>query len=126
MTETIYHGSADEVTLHIGLCLTPGDEAAADYARYASLGDGRGRIHRLELNWDGLTVVELDEGHDWDSNTAPGDGGEEYRDEAGNLADVIVFTDATAYGRRHETIRLMTDKALAAVTVTGCTMLEDW
>jgi hypothetical protein len=122
MTVTVYHGSADELTLHLGLCLT-GDQVAADYARYASSSEGR--IHGIELDLDSLIVVELDEGHDWDSNTAPGDNGEDYRDQAGNIADVIVFTDATAFGREHVTYRLMTDKALAAAAVTGCQMLED-
>jgi hypothetical protein len=118
---TVYHGSAGELTLHLGLCLT-GNQAAADYARYAS---SEGRVHEVELDLDGLTVVELDEGHDWDANTAPGDNGEDYRDQAGDIADVIIFTDATATGRQHVTYRLMTDKALAAAAAAGCQMLED-
>lgn len=118
MTQTMYHGNADEITLHAGLCLAGDEDIAADYATGFD-----GRVHEVELNLDGLTVVELDEGYDWDSNTAPGDGGETYADEAGNVADVIIFADGTASGRRHETYRLMTGKALAGATVTGCTEL---
>lgn len=118
----MYHGNADELALHKGLCLA-GENAAADYARYAS--SVSGRVHRIEFDLAGLVVVELGGGHDWDSDEAPGDNAEEYRDGAGNIADVITFADGTAFGRAHETWRLMTDKALAGVTVVGCEMLED-
>jgi hypothetical protein len=122
MTVTMFHGNADELALHPGLCLAD-DDAARDYAGYASSSEGR--VHEVELDLDVLTIVELEQGHDWDSNTAPGDGGEEYRDESGNLADIIVFADGTACGRRHETWRLMTGKALGALTVTGCEKISE-
>lgn len=116
----MYHGNADDLLLHPGLCLA-GEDIARDYAEYASSREGR--VHQVEISFGGLEVVELDEGHDWDANTAPGDAGEVYRSEDGTVADVIIFDDATASGRRHETYRLMTEKALAAVAVTGCEMI---
>lgn len=117
-----YHGNADELVLHPGFCVTEDEGIAADYGTYASSSEGR--VHTVELDLDGLTVVELDEGHDWDANVAPGDNGETYADEDGNAADVIIFADATAYGREHETYRLMTPAALAAVTLISTSVID--
>lgn len=117
-----YHGNAGELVLHPGFCVTEDEDTAADYGTYASASDGR--VHEVEVDLDGLTVVELDEGHDWDSNEAPGDNGETYTDEDGNVADVIVFTDATAYGKQHETYRLMTPAAIATVTLISTSIID--
>lgn len=117
-----YHGSADELALHPGFCVTEDEDIAAEYGTYASSSEGR--VHEVEIDLDGLTVVELAEGHNWDANVAPGDGGETYTDEDGNPADVIVFADATAYGKQHETYRLMTPAAVAAVTLISTSLID--
>lgn len=112
MTMTAWHGNHEgTLTLHVGLCLTDDDEAARHYGR-------RGFVHRAELNLAGLTVLDID-GYDHDANAAPGDHGEDYG------ADVIVFWDETDCARRHETWRLMTPAALAALAVTGSEPADD-
>jgi hypothetical protein len=111
MTMTMFHGTSSAgLPLHEGLCLAEDDERAWDYARCA-FGDIR-YVHRAELDLDGLTVLELDEGYQRDGNVAPAD-----LDPAGFPGtDVIVFDDETPHGRYHVTYRLLTSRALAALT----------
>lgn len=112
----MFHGNHEAgITLHPGLCLTDDDDAARDYGR-----GSRGWVHALDVDLDGLTVTETD-GYDHDANEAPGD----YDLSLG--ADIIVFWDETDDARRHQTWRLLTPAALAAVTVTGSERTEeDW
>ena len=113
----MFHGTDNEaLPVHEGLCLTPREDAAEDYARNAAGYDGR--LHEVSLDLDGLTVLEA-AGYDRDANRACGDGTEAYG------ADVLVFTDESPKGREHLTYRLMTAAALAAVTVIT-TSITDW
>lgn len=114
MTETMYHGNrAETLALHQDLCLADDDRIAAEYA----YGDG-GTVHTVEINLTGLWVVEVD-GFDRDDNFAPGDDHTEFE------ADVLVFDDETINGQPHRTWRLMSDAALAAVSIIGATDAEE-
>jgi hypothetical protein len=116
MAMTMYHGSRDEqIVLHEGLCLTGSYWNAVSYAMGA-----RRFAHEVTVGLDGLTVLNLDEGFDRDENIAPAD-----LDPAGFPGtDVLVFTDEDPQGREHETYRLLTPAALAAVTVVSAEDLD--
>ena len=114
MTNTAqYHGRhTGDFEAHVGLCLTPDFEAAWDYA---GRGMRPGTVVRVALDLDGLTVVEVD-GYDHDADTAPGDS------DPGALAaklgaDVILYEDETQMAREHVSYRLLTARAVAAVTI---------
>jgi hypothetical protein len=110
----MYHGSSSrDLPLHEGLCLAGEEDAALDYALYSAFGPDR-YVHEVTADLDGLTVLHLDEGYDRDENIAPAD----LDPSAFPGADVIVFADETIRGRAHDTYRLLTPAALAAVTVT--------
>lgn len=110
---TLAHGSHDHIVLHPGLCLAD-DDTAAVYARTAG---GDEIVTTVTLDLASVTVRKLAGGYDTDSNTAPGDKGEDYG------VDVIIFADADVNGREHTTYRLMTARALAAVSVVSARSL---
>ncbi len=114
MTETMYHGNAGKLGLHTGLCLADDPDIAYDYAAATAGGYDLRYVHTVELDLDGLRVVEV-AGYDRDDNVAPGDGDDTYG------ADVMVYDDETITGRAHRTWRLMTPAALAALTHTSTT-----
>ena len=114
----LYHGTTQaELPLHPGLCLAASDTCAGQYRAY----NGGRYVHEASLALGALTVLDLDEGYDRDANLAPAD-----LDPASFDADVIVFTDETPGGKEHLTYRLLTARALAALTVTGTTDEEDY
>jgi hypothetical protein len=108
----MYHGAHTRFALHVGQCFT---DSAASAARYAGT---RGTIAAVTIDFDGLVVVEVD-GYDHDSNTAAGDDG----DAQG--ADVLVYDDADESGRWHRTWRMMTARAVSAVTVDKTVAVDD-
>lgn len=120
MSETLYHGTyADELALHVGLCLTDDWSAAKRYAdQYAGIDGDTPSVHTVELNLDGLTVVELAETWDSQAETAAQDAGR-FADDGTNIhgADVIVYTDYALGVETMTTWRLMTDRAVAAVWI---------
>lgn len=116
----MFHGNHDAAAvLHAGFCLTEDDDAARDYGRPGYGSDGW--LHEFELDLSdapGLVILDVADGYDHDGNAAAGDDG----DALG--ADILIFTDETDTGRRHETYRLMTPAALAACTLTASTSEE--
>jgi hypothetical protein len=117
MTQVMFHGNrASSLTLHEGLCLTPGYYSAVSYTRYGAQ-DDRHFVHAVELDLDGLAVQEAD-GYDRDENLAAGDLHLRYS------GDVLVFEDEDQDGQWHETYRLLTAAALARVTVTASEDLD--
>lgn len=91
---------------HIGMCLTDDELAAESYA-----GAGRSaRMIRVTLELSGLHVAEV-ASYDRDGNVAVGDDGELCD------ADVVVYGDEDMSGRQHRTWRLMSARALAALTI---------
>jgi len=111
----LYHGNTDKtLTLHVGLCLTDDEDSAANYS-YRS-----GVVHTVVLDFRDLTVVEVEDGFDYDAVVAVGDDGATI-----NGADVLEYEDCDTFGRTHATWRLMTPAALAALTVVGATPADE-
>lgn len=112
MTETLYHGShRGELVLHLGLCLTSDEDAARVYGGYDDE-----NVYGLTLDLTGLTVLHVDtddDAYDRDEQRWPGDDNDPtcYGD-----ADVIVYDDEDECGNRHDTYRLLTPAALAAIS----------
>ena len=110
---TLYHGAHTRFALHVGQCWTPCERAAQAYA------DGSGIVVEAELDLDGLDVWEC-EGYDRDADNAPGDSLaslEEWDLPTAGSIDVIIFDDEDMYGRPHKTYRLMSELAVARLTV---------
>ena len=61
----------------------------------------------------GLSVLEVKD-YDRERNTAPGDDDLDEYEDAG--VDVLVYQDESPDGREHETIRLVSPRAVAALT----------
>jgi len=110
MTETLYHGSHKGVmALHLGLCLTESDRVAEHYAGMS------GSVTTVELDWTDL-VIEACEGYDHDTNSCPADD-EDYQAAARDRGvDVLVYEDEDEHGAQHECYRLVSARALAAIT----------
>ena len=99
-----YHGSHNgNTTMHHGICLTDDYDVACVYA------GKHGAVVEVEMNLSGLSVATMD-AYDHDENDAPGDDGNNHG------ADVLEYEDEDERGTVHDTIRLMTDAALARVT----------
>jgi hypothetical protein len=115
----MFHGSSSQtLALHEGLCLAGYESEAEDYTE--GNGSPRAWLHAVDIDLDGLNVLELEDGYDRDGNIAPAD-----LDPAGFPGtDVIVFADESPKGRAHITYRLLTAAALAAVTITGSSLID--
>lgn len=112
---TLYHGAHTRFALHVGQCFAPDERSAESYA------DGSGIVAEIDLSLDGLDVWEVD-GYDWDTDTAPGDSLDslaEYGLPIDGSVDVIIYDDADQYGRRHKTYRLLSERAVAAVSIVS-------
>lgn len=108
--KTLYHGAHTAYALHIGQCYTDCRDSANDYRQ------GAGVLAAIEIDLDGLTVVEV-AGYDHDSDEAPGDRNPAVlAEELG--ADVVVYSDETVMARQHQTWRLLTQRALDAISNT--------
>lgn len=95
----LYHGAHTEYTLHLGQDYTDDEYAAGWYAQ-------DGEVAIIELDTAGLVIVEADDGYNPNTH---GDGG--------YAADIVMYWDSTDSGRELRAYRLMTEAALAAVTV---------
>lgn len=100
----LYHGAHSGYTLHDGQCYTDDLTTAEHYAR-------GGAIATVELDLTGLVVEDLGVGFDHD------DPGMSIGDLYEGNADVIIYDDEDGRGRRHTTYRIMSDAAVAAVTI---------
>lgn len=110
---TYYHGShALNQVIHNGICLTDDERTAREYA-----GDN-GHVLVVEVDESGLDIARVD-GYDHDANEAPGDNG----DNMGH--DALVYDDEDERGREHETLRLMSTRALSHARVTDAYTMDD-
>ena len=101
---TYYHGSHNGNTaMHHGICLTDDYDVACVYA------GKQGVVVEVEMSLSGLSVASMG-AYDHDENDAPGDDGDDHG------VDVLEYEDEDERGTTHDTVRLMTDAALAAVT----------
>lgn len=109
----LFHGSRSKFTAHVGICLTDDRSAAADYAQgMGACGD----VTTVNLSFAGLRVLKarrFDEG----SRDACGDTTAEIAALQKRRVDVVEFEDEAPGGRRHMTWRVITKKALKALTV---------
>lgn len=115
MDFTLIHSSrSNAVTAHIGFCAT---ESA--YARY-----GRNRYTvsipaGLEIRAIASDRARID-ANDW-----PGDTAEECAEYAAQGIDVISYEDMDEGGRQHTTWRLVSERAVATVSITLITDDEE-
>ena len=107
-----YHGThRNEMVPHEGLCLTASEDVAARYAGMS------GSVYAVRIDTASLNVVEVP-GYDHDTNEAPADD-EGYRAaRAAEGADVLRYEDEDDTGRVHVCYRLISERALAAITHT--------
>lgn len=107
---TLYHGAHTAYSPHVGQCYTDDVDAARDYCQGES-----GTLATIEIELSGLVVVEV-AGYDHDTDEAPADrDAEALAAELG--ADVIVYADETERARQHRTWRLLTQRAVDAVSI---------
>ncbi len=109
---TFFHGTRSEtLSAHIGLCLTPDQDAAARYARRS------GTVYEVAISLDSLTVLDVEVAQsDIDENNWPGDSDESVAALVAQGADVVRYTDMDEQGYTHTTLRLLTPAAVAAVS----------
>lgn len=93
-----------------GTCLTESERVASHYAPEA-LG---GRLWEIEVDMDGLTVVDVP-GYDHDENLTPADDDEFRARYAAEGADVLRYRDEDDRGETFDCYRLVSARALAAV-----------
>jgi hypothetical protein len=115
---SLFHGSRRGLSMHAGLCLADEESIAAAYA-------GRsGDVYTVEMAWDGLTVRTV-EALDMGSVAARGDSAADIAALVAEGVDVLVYEDQAPHGATHTTYRLLSARALAALTVAGTTADED-
>lgn len=100
----------DELFTHEGMCLTDDRGVAEVYAGY-----DEDRVFAVEIDLTALTVEECP-GYDRDENEAPADDDDYRAAKAAEGIDVLVYTDEDEQGRQHTCWRLISEKALAAVS----------
>lgn len=108
----LYHGSHSNTTLakHIGLCLTDSKQAADAYAC-----GNEAQVFAVELDMDGLNVVDMDDSYDREENEAPGDRGEDLDRMQAEGIDIITYDDEDEHGRMHACWRIISERALARI-----------
>ena len=106
MTITTYHGSDTAITPRAGTCLTEDADTAANYAVEKN---GGTTITEIVLDTDGLDGQEVDYDYDGGEPIIP----------PGCTADYAEYVDSDMWGRDHDSIMLLTDRAVAACTVAG-------
>jgi len=105
---TLYHGTRHtEFPRHAGLCLCEDERTARAYA------GAEGIVYRVTVDDEALSWDRV-EGYDRDTDTAPAD-----RRPAELAAELDVtavwYADEDPRGRAHDTLRLLTTDALAAI-----------
>jgi hypothetical protein len=120
---TGYHGTSQtEWTLHVGLCLARWSEVADGYAAEWATASRPARVFEVEVDLEGLNVVEAEAGNH-DEATWAGDSAASLADYAANGADIIVYEDEDYNGRSHTTYRLVSERAVAAAKVVAVDVL---
>lgn len=119
----MYHGNhggngLSQGVAHAGLCLTTDRDAAGRYART------KGTVWSCELDLDGLTVERV-EGYSWDSDVAVGDDDASLAELQARGVDVVMYDDADESGRKHDCIRIVSERAVAMVALVRVTEDSD-
>ena len=122
---TGYHGtSRNDWVLHVGLCLVEDSDIAENYAAEWATASKLARVVEVELDLNGLNVVEAEAG-DRDSATWAGDSAASIAAYVAAGADVITYEDEDYRGRSHITYRLVSERAVAAARVVADQVLGD-
>lgn len=111
MSTTLYHGThRTDLAAHAGQCWTDDETSATTYA-------GHGRTAALWTVTVDLSalVVETVTGYDRDADSAPGDSASSRAALAASGVDVVVYQDEDEAGSQHETVRLVSARAVAMV-----------
>lgn len=106
---TFYHGT-DNLALHMGICLTEDERAAANYATEKN----DGQVYELAADLTGLVGVEVEYNYDEGEAVIPED----------LVADYATFVDCDMWNRDHDTTMLLTEAAVARVEVVGVLEVE--
>lgn len=106
---TLFHGG-EEISKHIGLCLTENSLSAKDYAK-----ENSGEVFSATLDVRGLNIVDVDHLVDRDNQDYPGDSQSSIASLAASGIDVAVYCDETSFGRPHKCYRFITEAALEAL-----------
>lgn len=104
----LYHGSNKPFAAHVGLCLTDDQYAARDYAP-------RGTLTTVEFVPFGL-VVERARSFGEAGDDGCCDSARETRRYRRRGVDVVEYQDQSPDGRTHRTWRLISRRALRAIT----------
>lgn len=107
----LFHGGRNEFVAHIGLCLTDDARVAR---RYAESHAGVGHVTTVDLDTRGL-VVETARGFGAGCEDAAGDTAAQIATLAADGVDVITYEDEDTSGNWHQTWRLVSERALAAL-----------
>lgn len=107
---TLYHGTRNEtLTLHPGLCLADREGSAYAYGR---------NVHEVGLDTSDLTIREMDITQDMiDAQDFPADTDAEVAALLAEGVDAIRYIDMDPNGGTHQTVRLLSARALAAVSL---------
>ena len=105
-TETYYHGTRREMAIYAGICLTSSERSAKTY----------GAVHEVGLDLDGLVVRDVD-GYDRERNEARADSAADLAALVADGVDALIYEDEDEHGRQHDCIRLISARALAAITL---------
>jgi hypothetical protein len=122
VTITGHHGTRHRtLPKHPGLCIAVGGSddgylAASDYAIAATTRDDA-YVFEVVVAGGELCIeeIEVDPRACWDSASWPCDTEEEISSAVARGVDAILFHDATATGRQHRTLRLLSARAMAAI-----------
>jgi hypothetical protein len=105
----VHTTNAAEWAPHNGACMMDEDEAPR-----ASYGENRFEV----VIPDGLVTEKVDvSSEDIDANNWPGDRASQRAAYAASGIDIITYQDMDASGRAHQTWRLVSARAVAAVSV---------
>jgi len=109
---TYYHGTNGALELHHGVCFTRDERNASHY----------GDVHVAEIDLSGLNVERIyfdqeEARQRYENNEYPCDNKKEIAKYISAGIDAIVYDDYDMHGNPHVTLRLLSDKALAAVAV---------
>jgi len=108
----LYHGG-EELVKHSGLCLCEYAHIAEQYAKQQG-----GEVWTLTADLSGLNILDVQVSQDdLENNEYPGDRAEQRAAYIAQGVDIIRFADQTDRGYAHQTLRILSEPALARLAV---------
>lgn len=106
----LYHGG-EELVKHSGLCLCEFAHIAEQYANQQG-----GQVWEMTADLSGLNILDIKVSReDIDNNEYPGDRAEQRAAYIAEGVDVLRFNDTTERGYSHQTLRILSEAALARI-----------